>query len=174
MRRRSVAAPILLIALGVVFLANNLRPDLPLSQLLGLYRPFLLIAWGFIRLIEVAAQDRALEHLLAEMCPHVAAIASADVVSVYVREISPSGDSLVMRGNVGFPPSTVGTVSLRMGEGITGLVAECMRPVSVAVAAGEASYKHVPGLGEERFPAGIVRVDTKGEGFQGNIRIVTG
>ncbi len=108
---------------------------------------------GILRLIEVAAQDRPLEHLLAEMCPHVAAIAAADVVSVYVRELSPSGDTLVMRGNIGFPPSAVGTVSLRMGEGITGLVAECMRPVSVAVAAGEASYKHVPGLGEERFPA---------------------
>lgn len=108
---------------------------------------------GILRLIEVAGQERDLGFLLAEMCPHVAAISAADVVSVYVREISPAGDVLVMRGNVGFPPSAVGTVSLRMGEGITGLVAECMRPVSVAVAAGEASYKHVPGLGEERFPA---------------------
>jgi phosphotransferase system, enzyme I, PtsP len=108
---------------------------------------------GILRLIEVAGQDRALAQLLAEMCPHVAAIALADVVSVYVREVGPAGDRLVMRGNVGFPPSAIGSVTLRMGEGITGLVAECMRPVSVAVAAGETSYKHVPGIGEERFPA---------------------
>jgi DUF4097 and DUF4098 domain-containing protein YvlB len=53
MRPRSLAAPILLIALGGIFLANNLRPDLPLSELLGLYWPFLLIAWGLIRLVEV-------------------------------------------------------------------------------------------------------------------------
>jgi phosphotransferase system enzyme I (PtsP) len=46
---------------------------------------------------------------------------------------------------------------LGVGEGITGLVAECMRPVSAAHASEEAAYKHVPGLGEERFPvfAGI-------------------
>lgn len=108
---------------------------------------------GILRLIEIAGQERPLDQLLAEMCPHLAAIAAADVVSVYVREHGPAGDTLIMRGNVGFPPSAVGTVSLKMGEGITGLVAECMRPVSVAVAAGEASYKHVPGLGEERFPS---------------------
>jgi len=118
---------------------------------------------GIMRLIEVAGQDRPLEVLLAEMCPHIAAIAAADVVSVYVRELGPAGDTLVMRGNVGFPPSAVGTVSLKMGEGITGLVAECMRPVSVAVAAGEASYKHVPGLGEERFP-GFLGIPLLGAG----------
>jgi phosphotransferase system enzyme I (PtsP) len=74
------------------------------------------------------------------------------VVSVYVREVGPSGDVLVMRGNVGFPSSAIG-VTLRMGEGITGLAAECMRPVSVASASAESSYKHVPGIGEERFPS---------------------
>ena len=61
------------------------------------------------------------------------------------------GDSLVMRGNHGFPRSALGT-ALAVGEGITGLVAECMRPVSAADAASETSYKHVPGIGEERFP----------------------
>lgn len=108
---------------------------------------------GILRLIEVAGQERRLEDLLAEMAPHLAAIADADVVSVYVRETSPAGDVLVMRGNVGFPTAVIGQVSLRMGEGITGLCAECMRPVSVASAPNEASYKHVPGIGEERFPS---------------------
>jgi phosphotransferase system enzyme I (PtsP) len=108
---------------------------------------------GILRLIEVAGQEHALPQLLAEMCPHLAAIAAADVVSVYVREVGPDGDVLVMRGNVGFPASAIGAVSLKMGEGITGLAAECMRPVSVAVAESETSYKHVPGIGEERFPS---------------------
>lgn len=108
---------------------------------------------GILRLIEVAGQERPLDQLLAEMAPHLAAIADADVVSVYVREVGPGGDVLVMRGNVGFPASVIGAVSLRMGEGITGLAAECMRPVSVAIAATEAHYKHVPGIGEEMYPA---------------------
>jgi phosphotransferase system enzyme I (PtsP) len=103
---------------------------------------------GILRLIELASHDGPLEATLGAMCDEVAAIAEADIASVYVRE----ADRLVMRGNHGFPKAAIGAVSLAVGEGITGLVAECMRPVSAAHAAAEAAYKHVPGLGEERFP----------------------
>jgi len=53
MRRRSVTGPILLILLGAGFLIYNLRPDIQLFDLLSQYWPFLLIAWGSLRLIEV-------------------------------------------------------------------------------------------------------------------------
>jgi DUF4097 and DUF4098 domain-containing protein YvlB len=53
MRPRSFIGPLILIALGGIFLANNLRPDLPILELLGRYWPFLLIGWGVLRLIEV-------------------------------------------------------------------------------------------------------------------------
>ena len=102
---------------------------------------------GILRLIELAGHDGPLETMLTAMCDELAAIAGVDIASVYVRE----DDTLVMRGNHGFPASAIGTV-LAVGEGITGLVAECMRPVSAAHAAAEAAYKAVPGLGEERFP----------------------
>jgi phosphotransferase system, enzyme I, PtsP len=108
---------------------------------------------GILRLIELAGQDGPVEGVLTAMCVELAAIAAVDVVSVYVREPSGEDDVLVMRGNHGFPPEAIGTVVLRVGEGITGMVAECMRPVSAANAASQAAYKHVPGLGEERFPA---------------------
>ncbi len=104
---------------------------------------------GILRLIEIAGQERPLMELLADMCPHIAELAGSDVVTVYVRE----NERLVMRGNIGFPSGAVGRVSLRVGEGLTGMVAECMRPVSVAVAGDHSSYEHVPGLGEERFPS---------------------
>jgi signal transduction protein with GAF and PtsI domain len=103
---------------------------------------------GILRLIELAAHDGPIETTLSAMCDEIAAIATADVVSVYVRE----DDRLVMRGNFGFPASAIGITTLAVGEGITGLVAECMRPVSAAHAAQEAAYKHVPGLGEEKYP----------------------
>ncbi|HEX3475042.1 MAG TPA: GAF domain-containing protein [Kofleriaceae bacterium] len=103
---------------------------------------------GILRLIELASHDGPLEATLSAMCDEVAAIAEVDIASVYVRE----GDRLVMRGNHGFSKAAIGAVTLAVGEGITGLVAECMRPVSAAHAAAEAAYKHVPGLGEERFP----------------------
>ena len=103
---------------------------------------------GILRLIELASHDGPLEATLGAMCDEVAAIAEVDIASVYVRE----ADRLVMRGNHGFSRAAIGAVTLAVGEGITGLVAECMRPVSAAHAAAETAYKHVPGLGEERFP----------------------
>jgi phosphotransferase system, enzyme I, PtsP len=86
------------------------------------------------------------------MCDEIAAIAAVDVTSIYVVE-GDAADRLVMRGNHGFPPAAIGAVTLRVGEGITGMVAECMRPVSAAHAASEAAFKPIAGLGEERFPA---------------------
>ncbi|HET6280776.1 MAG TPA: GAF domain-containing protein [Polyangia bacterium] len=108
---------------------------------------------GIFRLIEMASREDRLDQVLAGVCADVAAIAGADVVSIYVREHDDEGDLFTMRGNVGFPADAVGRVSLRAGEGIVGFVAERLRPVSVAVAEQEQHFKYIPGLGEERFPA---------------------
>jgi DUF4097 and DUF4098 domain-containing protein YvlB len=53
MRRGSVIGPLILIGLGVLFLFRNLWPDIPLVDLISRFWPFLLIAWGAIRLIEI-------------------------------------------------------------------------------------------------------------------------
>ena len=53
MKRSSVIAPLLLILLGIAFLTRNLWPDIPVAELLSRYWPFLLIAWGGLRLIEI-------------------------------------------------------------------------------------------------------------------------
>ncbi len=108
---------------------------------------------GILRLIEEARRPGPLPSVLKTMCEQVAVIAHADIVSVYVREQAKDGDYLVMRANVGFPSSAVGTVRLRMGEGITGTAAEVMRPISASVAAEDSHYKHIPELGEERYPS---------------------
>jgi len=52
--RNSFVGPILLIGVGVLFLANNLRPDLSPWRLIVDYWPYLLIIWGVVRLIEIA------------------------------------------------------------------------------------------------------------------------
>src|SRR5437868_9247278 len=92
---------------------------------------------GIFRLIEVAGQQRSLDDVLAAVCADVAAIAGAEVVSIYVREEIQDGDGaahvFTMRGNVGFSSEAVGRVRLRAGEGITGFVADRLRPVSVAM-----------------------------------------
>lgn len=46
MRPASVVGPIILIAIGVVLLAHNLYPNLPLMDFLASYWPFILIVWG--------------------------------------------------------------------------------------------------------------------------------
>jgi len=53
MRRRSLTGPILLILIGAGFLVYNLRPDIQLFDMLAQYWPFLLIAWGSLRLVEI-------------------------------------------------------------------------------------------------------------------------
>ncbi|MEJ7597261.1 MAG: GAF domain-containing protein [Kofleriaceae bacterium] len=103
---------------------------------------------GILRLIELAGHDGPLERMLTAMCDELAAITGVDIASVYVRE----DDRLIMHGNHGFPPQAIGTTALDVGDGITGLVAECMRPISAAHAATELAYRHIPGLGEEKYP----------------------
>jgi len=63
MNRTSIVAPLLLIGVGVLFLARNLYPDLALIDYFARYWPVLLILWGVLRLAEVlfwAATDKGL------------------------------------------------------------------------------------------------------------------
>lgn len=63
MRRASLAAPLLLIGIGVLFLARNMFPELPLLDYLAKYWPLLLILWGVLRFVEIvfwAATSRPL------------------------------------------------------------------------------------------------------------------
>ena len=61
MRRSSIVAPLILIALGGLFLARNMYPEFPVLDYVSRYWPFVLILWGALRLGEVffwAASDR--------------------------------------------------------------------------------------------------------------------
>jgi hypothetical protein len=53
MRRRSLVGPFVLILVGAIFLLNNIHPNLNLFSLFAEYWPFLLIALGVMRLLEV-------------------------------------------------------------------------------------------------------------------------
>ena len=55
MRRTSLVAPLLLIALGVVLLARTLNPNLPLLDYVAKYWPLILIGWGVLRIVEIVA-----------------------------------------------------------------------------------------------------------------------
>jgi len=108
---------------------------------------------GMFRLVELARADRPLDEALTAMCRLIAELAGVEVASIYLREQRGDGEVLVLRGNVGFPPDAIGRVQLGLYEGLTGVVAERCRPVSVAVAQEDDRYKHVDGIGEEQFAA---------------------
>ncbi|MGC8792257.1 MAG: DUF4097 family beta strand repeat-containing protein [Bryobacteraceae bacterium] len=55
MRPRSLIGPLLLIAFGAVLLAHTLNPQWPLLEILARSWPFVLMAWGVLRLIEILA-----------------------------------------------------------------------------------------------------------------------
>jgi hypothetical protein len=57
--RRSFAGPLLLLIVGSLFLWHNLHPEAQIFDLVARYWPFVLIAWGLIRLIEVSIWRRA-------------------------------------------------------------------------------------------------------------------
>ncbi|MCC6750119.1 MAG: GAF domain-containing protein [Deltaproteobacteria bacterium] len=99
-------------------------------------------------LVAYTARPRPLSTSLDELPRRIAQVFPADVCSIYLVE----GDDLVMRGNVGFPSEALGDVRLTMGEGITGLAVECMRPISLDAAPAHTAYRHFEHLGEERFP----------------------
>ena len=92
------------------------------------------------------------EEALGALCRDSARLLEADVVSVYQLEDGKDGDSLVVRGNVGFPAEVVGNLCLRVGDGVVGWVAECMRPISIASGDQDPHFKPVRGIGEEQFP----------------------
>src|SRR5262245_58201851 len=79
--------------------------------------------------VAFVAKPMPLSLLLDDAPQRIAAILGADVASLYLLE--GDGDELVLRGNVGFPLEARGTVRLTVGQGITGMVVECLRPISV-------------------------------------------
>jgi DUF4097 and DUF4098 domain-containing protein YvlB len=58
MRQRSFTGPLLLLLIGALFLWRNLHPEAPVFDLMASYWPFVLIAWGLLRLIEVLVWSR--------------------------------------------------------------------------------------------------------------------
>jgi len=85
-------------------------------------------------MLAVATQPDALDERLGPMCQLAADLARADVVSVYLRARREGRDVLRLAGSAGLPVHAVGHVELELFEGISGVVAERRRPVSVAPA----------------------------------------
>ena len=72
-----------------------------------------------------------------------------DVCSIYL--IKPDRANLVLAATVGLRPESVGRVSMKLNEGLTGLVAEQLRPIVVDDAPRHPRFKYFPEAGEEPY-----------------------
>lgn len=84
---------------------------------------------------------------------------STDVCSAYLLE--PDRMNLVLGASVGLRPECIGTLRLRLNEGLTGLVAEQVKPVAVEQARLHPRFKYFSEAGEDRFESflGVPLID---------------
>jgi GAF domain-containing protein len=72
-----------------------------------------------------------------------------DVCSVYVLE--PEEQTLVLRASFGLAPESVGRARLKVGEGVTGWVAEHLEAVALADAPSDPRFKYLPETQEDAY-----------------------
>ncbi|HUV64923.1 MAG TPA: phosphoenolpyruvate--protein phosphotransferase [Sedimentisphaerales bacterium] len=94
-------------------------------------------------------ESASIQTLLEKTVEMVASHTHSDVCSVYLYNIETH--ELVLRATRGLNPDSVGTVRLKLGQGLTGLALKELRPVCEKDAAHSLNYKFFPGIYEERY-----------------------
>jgi sugar diacid utilization regulator/putative methionine-R-sulfoxide reductase with GAF domain len=101
-----------------------------------------------VRLAQAAASTQRPDELLDLIIREATLAIGTDVCSLYL--LSPGGELLLTATN-GLNENMVGKVTMKVGEGITGWVAETRRQAVVPDVSKEPHWKWVPGLDEDRF-----------------------
>jgi starch phosphorylase len=83
----------------------------------------------------------------------------SDVCSAYLLE--PDRANLVLAATVGLRPQCIGTLRLALHEGLTGMVAEQVRPVAVEQVKNHPRYKYFTEAGEDAYQSflGVPLID---------------
>jgi sugar diacid utilization regulator/putative methionine-R-sulfoxide reductase with GAF domain len=102
-----------------------------------------------VRLAQAAASTQRPDELLELIIRETTSAIGVDVCSLYL--VSQLGGELLLTATNGLNENMVGRVRMRLGEGITGWVAESRRPAVVPDVSKEPHWKWVPGLDEDRF-----------------------
>src|SRR5512145_3363944 len=90
-----------------------------------------------------------LDETLRNVADLVARRAGTDVCSVYL--LAEDGETLELRASHGLAKKAVGKVSMKVGEGLTGLVVRERRIVAVREPQEHPLYRYFKETGEERF-----------------------
>lgn len=89
--------------------------------------------------------QEALDSIVATVAERM----QTEVCSLYI--LDQKKNRLTLWATMGLDPESVGKVSMAVGEGLTGLVIERMKPVTVVDALAHPRYKYFPETHEEHF-----------------------
>ncbi|HKC19471.1 MAG TPA: GAF domain-containing protein [Candidatus Dormibacteraeota bacterium] len=105
---------------------------------------------GFlVRLAQAAASTPRPDELLELIIRETTSAIGTDVCSLYL--LTPPGGELLLTATNGLNENMLGKVRMKVGEGITGWVAESRSPAVVPDVSKDPHWKWVPGLDEDRF-----------------------
>jgi len=102
-----------------------------------------------VRLAQAAASTPKPDELLALIIRETTSAMGTDVCSLYL--LTPPGREMLLTATNGLNEKMIGKVVMRVGEGITGWVAETRQPAVVPDVSKEPHWKWVAGLDEDRF-----------------------
>jgi sugar diacid utilization regulator/GAF domain-containing protein len=102
-----------------------------------------------VRLAQAAASTQRPDELLGLIIRETTSAIGTDVCSLYL--LSPRGAELLLTATNGLNENMIGKVRMKVGEGITGWVAESRRAAVVPDVSKDPHWKWVPGLDEDRF-----------------------
>ncbi len=104
------------------------------------------------RISSIISSERSLDEMLGEIVGLAARITSCDACLVYL--VDGETDEFVLRASLVPHIKDVGHLRVKMGEGVTGWVAEHQSPVALSTkAASDSRFKMFPALVEDTYEA---------------------
>jgi uroporphyrinogen-III synthase len=104
------------------------------------------------RISRIVSSERSLDEMLGEIVGLAARVTSCDACLVYL--VDGESDEFVLRASLVPHTKDVGSLRVKIGEGVTGWVAEHQSPVALeANAARDTRFKMFPALVEDTYEA---------------------
>jgi signal transduction protein with GAF and PtsI domain len=104
------------------------------------------------RISRIVSSERSLDEMLGEIVGLAARITSCDACLVYL--VDGESDEFVLRASLVPHTKDVGHLRVKIGEGVTGWVAQHQAPVALAAdAAADSRFKIFPALVEDTYEA---------------------
>jgi phosphotransferase system enzyme I (PtsP) len=100
-------------------------------------------------ILQIIAESGDPELALDRIVTYIAHTCHIDACSVYV--LDPSGEQLILKATIGLEKAVVDRISMKIDEGLTGLVLEKMKPVFVIHPEKHERYKYYKDSGEEIY-----------------------